>query len=319
MPTFRTDLHTGHDVPLIETDDLSNGAITHDKMADGAVDTNNILDGAVTPEKLNERVYEEVIEPPIDELSKRINDVEKESKEKDADLQNQIDSLEVSGMAISNLFGDDEHIGISQKTLTEAFNRVWSKIDEITGEHTTGISLVVSPEYFVGEDGADIHVTASSQGTGGMFDIISLYLNGELLISQENVETLEYDFHIDETSTLKCVAKILGIPYTEERNITHYHAFWLGGGSTASDVMIQADLIPITHGMRGSYDSTFSQGDHIIIVVDSTLRDGFRRADMNGFEIPFSETSQTISGKEYKVFTSLNTYNAGTYNIDINS
>lgn len=235
------------------------------------------------------------------------------------DLQNQIDSLEVSGMAISNLFGDDEHIGISQKTLTEAFNRVWSKIDEITGEHTTGISLVVSPEYFVGEDGAGIHVTASSQGTGGMFDIISLYLNGELLISQENVETLEYDFHINETSTLKCVAKILGIPYTEERNITHYHAFWLGGGSTASDVMIQAGLIPITNGMRGSYDVAFSQGDHIIIVVDSTLREGFRRADMNGFEIPFSETSQTISGKEYKVFTSLNTYNAGTYNIDINS
>lgn len=37
MPTFRTDLHTGHDVPLIETDDLSDGAITSDKIADNAV------------------------------------------------------------------------------------------------------------------------------------------------------------------------------------------------------------------------------------------------------------------------------------------
>jgi hypothetical protein len=239
--------------------------------------------------------------------------------EKINDLQNQIDSLETSGIAISNLFGDDEHIGISQKTLTDAFNKIWSKIDEMTGEHNTGISLVISPEYFVGESGADVHVTASSQGTGGKFDAIALYLNGELIISQENVETLEYDFHIDETSTLKCVAKILGVPYTEERNITHYHAFWLGGGSTASDVMIQADLIPITHGMKGSYNVSLSQGDHIIIVVDSTLREGLRRADMSGFEIPFSETTQTIDGIEYKVFTSLNTYNAGTYNIDINS
>jgi hypothetical protein len=40
---------------------------------------------------------------------------------------------------------------------------------------------------------------------------------------------------------------------------------------------------------------------------------------MNGFEIQFTESTQTISGKAYKVLTSENTYQAGTYNIDINS
>ena len=41
-----------------------------------------------------------------------------------SDLQNQIDSLTIHGMAVSNLFGDDPHIGISQKTVTDAFNKV---------------------------------------------------------------------------------------------------------------------------------------------------------------------------------------------------
>lgn len=37
MPTFREDLHLGHKVALVETDDISNGAVTTDKIADGAV------------------------------------------------------------------------------------------------------------------------------------------------------------------------------------------------------------------------------------------------------------------------------------------
>ena len=33
MPTFREDLHLGHKVALVETDDLSNGAVTLAKLA----------------------------------------------------------------------------------------------------------------------------------------------------------------------------------------------------------------------------------------------------------------------------------------------
>ena len=64
MPTFREDLHTGHEVPLVETDDILKGAVTTDKIADGAVvedklaygavDTDKIADGAVTTGKIYE-------------------------------------------------------------------------------------------------------------------------------------------------------------------------------------------------------------------------------------------------------------------------
>lgn len=52
MPTFRDDLHLGHKVPLVESDDILKGAVTTDKISDGAVTTPKIADGAVTNPKL---------------------------------------------------------------------------------------------------------------------------------------------------------------------------------------------------------------------------------------------------------------------------
>lgn len=54
MPTLREDLHLGHKVPLIETDDMRDGLVTTDKLSDGAVTEGKLAEGAVTNEKLGE-------------------------------------------------------------------------------------------------------------------------------------------------------------------------------------------------------------------------------------------------------------------------
>ena len=100
--------------------------------------------------------------------------------------------------------------------------------------------------------------------------------------------------------------------------ITHYSSFWLGAGNTYADIMNVDHVIPITNGMRGAYDINISQGQHIIVVVGETLADKFIRADINGIEIEFNKSTVTIGDTNYKVFTSVNTYQAGTINIDIN-
>lgn len=51
-PTFRKDLHLGHEVALWETDDIRDKAVTTEKLADGAVTTERIGDGAVTTPKI---------------------------------------------------------------------------------------------------------------------------------------------------------------------------------------------------------------------------------------------------------------------------
>jgi hypothetical protein len=66
MPTFREDLHLGHKVTLVETDDIRNQAITPEKLAVQAVITELIADLAVTTGKLADL---SVTTPKIAELA----------------------------------------------------------------------------------------------------------------------------------------------------------------------------------------------------------------------------------------------------------
>ena len=66
MPTFREDLHLGHKVTLVETDDIRNQAITPEKLALQAVITELIADLAVTTGKLADL---SVTTPKIAELA----------------------------------------------------------------------------------------------------------------------------------------------------------------------------------------------------------------------------------------------------------
>ena len=222
------------------------------------------------------------------------------------------------GTGLASIFGDSDDIGVTQKTLTDGFNKIWAKIEDITGESLLGFQMAVTPEYYIGEEGSNIHVTATTVDTVGVFEYIKFYINGQLIKEGENVDYMEFDTEITETSVVTCVAKILGVEYQKQAIITHYSSFWLGAGSIYSDVMKNSNLRPITNGMRGAYNIDLASGQKIIIVLGKSLREGFIRADINGVEIAFVETTVTVNGNTYKVLTSENTYQAGTYNIDIN-
>lgn len=235
------------------------------------------------------------------------------------DMQNMIDGIESSGIAVSNEFGDNPHISISQKTLTSAFSKIWQKIEDMTGEHTQGIRMYVTPDYFISEDGADITINAYTVETNGIFEHIAFYANGALIAEEDNVETFRYDYHIEDTTVIKCVAKIMGIEYTEQKVVTHYSSFWLGAGATYVNVITTDNLRPIENGMKGNYDVECEQGDYLFVIVAKSLSKGYIRIDMNGFEVPTERTEVTLGGDEYYVFKSKNAYQASTYNIDINS
>ena len=342
MPTFREDLHLGHELVMIGTEDINNAAITTEKLADGAITTEkladasvttpkiaddaitsekikdgevktpDIADGAVTPDKLSPSVVTDVINPIVKKVDDKYKDITD-------DLQNQIDSLEIAGLAVSNRFGNDPYISISQKTLTRALNEIWYKLEEITGETLIGINLTVTPEYYIGEEGCLVNIAAETVGEHGIFENVVFKVNGEEVASAEDVHEFEHDVQLEDTSVIKCEAQILGVPYERSVTITHYSPFWVGAGDDHTDVMTMANIRSAANNMRGNYNITFTNGQSLIIVMENVLRDRFVRADMNGVEIQFTETTETIGGKTYKVLTSENTYQSGTYNIDINS
>lgn len=289
----------------ITGDEIEGKTVKNGKLANDAVQTRNIKDRNVTSSKIEKNAIlpEHVSPATFRELAK--------------DLQNQIDALKIAGVAVSNEFGTDPHIAISQKTMTDAINKIWQKFEDITGEILQGVNMVVTPEYFISEDGTDVHITANTVDTNGIFEHIAFYGNGALIAEASNVDYFEHDLHIDETTVIMCKAKIMGVEYTRQSVITHYNSFWLGAGNVYSDIMDVEHVIPITNGMRGAYDVHVEEGQKIIIIVGESLADGFLRADLNSVEIPFTESTVTVDDKNYKVFVS-EPWVAGDYNIDIN-
>lgn len=293
------------------------------------------LDNSINEEinQLNESVNQSLsqIRTEMNELSQNIetnvqNTLEDFQKSKYIPLEKRMDSLEVQvksflesagGTALTDEFGSNDYLGVNQKTLTNAINKIWEVLENITGESLQGIDMTVTPSYFISESGCNVHINASTVTTNGIFEHIAFYVNGELIVEDENVDYLDFDTYIKETSVIKCVAKIMGIEYTRQEVVTHYNSFWLGAGTSYEDIMDVEHVIPITNGIRGSYDVNVEQGDHIIVIIGESLKEGFIRADINSVEIPFTESTVTVDGNNYKVFTSVNTYVEGTYNIDI--
>ena len=295
----------------VTTAKLADGAVTNAKLADDAVETSNIKDRNITSSKIALKSV----------LLKHLNpEVVTKLTE---DLQNQIDAYNEHGVMVSNQFGTDTHISVSQKTLTDAINKLWEKIEDMTGEVLQGVNMVVTPTYFISEDGCDIHITANTVETNGLFEKIQFFVDGELIHKEEFAEYVSFDHHIDVkpapdyTYVIMCKAKIMGVEYTRQQVITRYNEFFIGAGNTYTDILDSAHSRQLNGTMRHNYDVTFGEGDKLIIVMGATLRDGFIRADLNGVEIELTEQTVTIDEKQYVVLTS-EPWSAGTYNIDIN-
>lgn len=276
------------------------------KLKCRAVKTKHLDCKSVTPDKLSDNsiaYFKNAFKKEID------------------DLQNQIDSYNEHGVFVSNEFGDDTHIGISQKTLTDAINKIWQKIEDITGEIIQGINMIVTPTFFVSEDGCDIHVSANTAEANGIFEKIQFFVDGKVIYEDTNTEYVSFDHHLDTKPTydyfVMCKAKIMGIWYTRPQVITRYNEFYIGAGSAYADIMDSAHAKQLDGRMRHNYDVTFEDDDKLIIVMGASLRGGFVRADLNGMEIQMTEETVTIDDKEYVVLTS-EAWSEGEYNIDIN-
>ena len=184
-----------------------------------------------------------------------------------------------------------------------------------------GIDMTIDRNYYVGEEGEDITITITPPTEGGGYDHVKV-LDGEtVLLDEDNVtEVKTLSHHVSESTTIRCVATILGVEYEAEQPISKITAFYIGGGETAADVMTEDCHKTIVGGsIDGEYEVEMGDGDYLFIVMDVAYRDLFHRADMNGFEIPMKAmTEVTIEGNTYVVGQSENQYNEGEYSIYIN-
>lgn len=336
MPTYREDLHLGHAVPTTDTADIVNGAITEEKMANDSVSTRTIQDLAVTEPKLADDAVSTrtiqnlaVTEPKLADNSvstrtiqngavtfaKLNNDVTRVL----GDLQNQINGFYEHGVAVSNFFGDSTSIGISQNTLTVAINNIYELLEEALDRTIKGFTWTVTPTYIYGDGETEITVTAEPKEEGGILEHVELMVDGEVVNEAYNMDSYEYTFTTDKTVTVRMDAQVLGMVYTRSMTITD--SFWMGGGAAYTDVFqggAATNLVNVGKGMRVAQTITVpAGGGYIFIIIGNYLKDTFVRADINGVEIPFLP-ADTTTLEGFTIYKSENTYQAGTYNIDIN-
>jgi hypothetical protein len=185
--------------------------------------------------------------------------------------------------------------------------------------------MVVTPTYFISEDGCDVHVSANTVETNGIFEKIQFFVDNQLIHEEVNTEYVSFDHHIDVKDdynyVVMCKAKIMGIEYMRQQIVTRYNEFYIGAGTDYSVLLDPAHASEyakkLNGTMRHNYDITFEEDDMLIIIMGASLYDGFIRADLNGAEIEFTKQNVTIDGKDYVVLTS-EAWSAGDYNIDVN-
>ena len=51
--------------------------------------------------------------------------------------------------------------------------------------------MTVTPSYYVGEDGCQVHITVHTSDTNGIFDKLKLYVNNQLLVDRTAVDYYE--------------------------------------------------------------------------------------------------------------------------------
>ena len=299
---------------------LKDKIVKEKHLDDDAVTTPKIEDKAVTPEKLNESVKPYI----TNDLDKKYDTISKSLDTKYSNITDElysiIASLQVGGIALSQKFGYREDIGISQKALTKAIGKLWDEIGKITGKTYMDFSLTVQPTFIAKEGVGTVTITADCSEAISDFDSIKFYVNGEPKAESHDVSVYTQSLIIEDNgvSTIKAVGVIFGKTITKEAQITKAIPFFMGSGQNYQEVLVPECAKELIGTLEGDYDVTIkNNGDYMFIVIPISHKDEFRRADMNGLglkvEIPMASTTYD----DYVVYKSLNTYKAGTYNIDI--
>lgn len=280
---FEYNIHIGRWRVLVQDRDIQSGAVKQ----------RHIADKAVCPKHLSDE-----IKPFLTE-----------------ELYNMVESLQVGGVALSNFLGNRQDIGITQFALSEMIRRIWRAIGGITGIDYLTFNMTIVPSNTIVYAGTVVRVTADSANSISFFNSIKIYANDVLIKSAENVNVCYIDYTITENTTFRCVGVMAGETHEKEMNVYKEVPFFIGSGNVYTDIMNEECRRSLDGTLEGSYDlNVNTNGDYIFIIIPASRKSEFRRADMNGYEIPMEAP---VDVDDFVVYKSINTYNAGTYNIDI--
>ena len=275
------------------------------RLGKNVVGNQNIKDGTICARKFAPCVETDWLLPILNAKCKEMMNVIME-------LHQLVTSYSKNGVVLSNKFGSDTNIGMSQWRITQEFKRVWDKLNELTGEPEDGINVSITPEVFVTEGKGNVQVTVTSSDK--IFEKVKIYVNDKLVIEKDCTYGFLENITLTDTSMVKTVVQIMGIEYTDMKVVTKLFPFFIGSGQVWQDAETVDNAQVYRGHLNGSYDMTVNNdGEKIYVIIPKRLAYQMIRIDMNGFEVPVT----THEDGELLIYESLNQYQAGRYNIDI--
>lgn len=211
--------------------------------------------------------------------------------------------------------------------INELNQQIDEKVERIAELEENLSNAVNKMEIFIKKDSKiNIQfVNHSDSGTGlkvnitseSVLNSIKIYVNSGLIVSSEELcYTTQIPITITGDSHIKVVTtNVFGKETIFEEDVANDYfvpedSIYIGGASNYQ-ALFETDS---PKEFTNRYLIELSNNSNIILLIPLTQT--FSRADMNGIEIPFNEP-EIINN--FKVYTSLNTYQAGIYTIDINS
>lgn len=270
-----------------------------------------VKDGVNKKTKFNTMLLSAKFKEAVAEL---LAPIIRDFKDFQEEINEKIDSIVIGGVALKQSLGNEVHYGVSQKVLTEVINDIVNKLQQITGEDSSGFTMSVVPDYYLGNTGTTVHLVATSNSAP--FDYIKVYVNGELVREiTESTQDYRTDFHIEGNVVVRVIASILGVEYTREKSITNsYPYIWIGAGMSYEDVVNLEHSKPFIPTEDNFYDvEVTEEGQKLYVVVPINGTYLPQVMHMSNFTIP----AEAVTNENYSILESTNTYKVGTYQINV--
>ena len=267
----------------ITGDKIEGGTVEFGKLADDAVHERNIFPLSVTGGKISDNAIQprHIPQGTVRYITE--------------DVQNQIDGIQVAGVAVSNEFGNDPHIGISQKKLTEAIGGQQEAIEglensiapggsvdaRIVGDASSGYDTLEKVQARIAEEKAARQGAMSAVYTKGetyskaeinnMFSPDQKY--GTFSATDQTTDVTDVLPATGSTDTIYRVANWDGAQYNT--NVYSEYA-WDGTGYVflraknegLDDDSVEGSSNPIKSGATYNYFETKSAGDYKFGITD---------------------------------------------------
>lgn len=216
------------------------------------------------------------------------------------------------GEAFSTHFGNSNVMGITQRTLTDAFRTVFRALEEIKGEPMFEVKTIITPDAIIKDRFNTINVKVLTDFA--IIDKVKVYIDDVLQDEATSIEAYIHSFNMTDTGTIRVEATVLGQPYITTKQINVYSDFYIGAGDTFEDVYNVEHARDYDGNPQGQYDVTVVEGQRIFIIIPTTEASKIEQIEMNDFNIPMT----TSIYEDYTVYSSVNVYQEGNYVIDIN-